>query len=135
MIYKAPPKAELEIKPERHKSNGAEWVAVRSGKMSKSMGNVVTPDAIVEKYGADCLRGYELFMAPMDGTLPWSENGLAGLQRFYQKLWDLVLFDGADRQAAGDAMALADARRQAVRVINRAVKRCTEDISQLRSIL
>ena len=132
LIYKAPPKAELEIKPERHKSNGAEWVVVRSGKMSKSMGNVVTPDAIVEKYGADCLRGYELFMAPMDGTLPWSENGLAGLQRFYQKLWDLVLFDGADRQAAGDAMALPDARRQAVRVINRAVKRCTEDISQLR---
>ena len=132
LIYTAPPKAELEIKPERFQSNGTEWVAVRSGKMSKSMGNVVTPDPVVETYGADCLRGYELFMAPMDGTLPWSENGLAGLQRFYQKLWDLVFLDGADRQASGDTVALPEARRQAIRVIHRAVKRCTDDISQLR---
>jgi len=132
LIYTAPPKAELEIKSERLRVDGAEWVEVRSGKMSKSMGNVVTPDAIVASYGADCLRGYELFMAPMDGTLPWSEKGLAGLQRFYHKLWDLILFDGGDRQSTGETVALSEARKRALQIINTAIKRCTEDIRQLR---
>ena len=82
LIYTARPKAELDLKSERISTNSSEWAAVRSGSMSKSMGNVVTPDAIVEKYGADSLRGYELFMAPMDGTLPWSENVSRGFCGF-----------------------------------------------------
>ncbi len=132
IIYTAPSKAELEIRPERSRVDGAEWAAVRSGKMSKSMGNVVTPDAIVARYGADCLRGYEMFMAPIDGTLPWSENGLAGLQRFYQRLWDLILYDGGDRRATNSQVPPPEALQRAVRSIHKAVKRCTEDVSRLR---
>lgn len=73
-----------------------------------------------------------MFMAPIEGTLPWSENGLAGLQRFYQRLWDLILYDGGDRRAANGQVPPSEAQRRAVRIIHKAVKRCTEDISRLR---
>ena len=132
LIYTARSKAELDLKSERISTNDAEWAAVRSGKMSKHMGNVVTPDAIVEKYGADSLRGYELFMAPMDGTLPWSENGLTGILRFYQRLWDLILFDGAERLTADEPVEIGEAGKRGVRIIHRAIRKCTDDLAQLR---
>ena len=73
-----------------------------------------------------------MFMAPIDGTLPWSENGLAGLQRFYQRLWDLILYDGGDRRATNSQVPPPEALQRAVRSIHKAVKRCTEDVSRLR---
>lgn len=59
-------------------------------KMSKSKGNVVTPDSMVVKYGADALRGYILFIAPFEGESIWDEQGCAGVYRFLNRVWDMV---------------------------------------------
>ncbi len=58
-------------------------------KMSKSRGNVVNPDEMVDAYGADSFRLYELFMGPFDQPIPWSTQGLVGMSRFLQRVWDL----------------------------------------------
>jgi len=62
-------------------------------KMSKSMFNVVTPDDIVEKYGADTLRMYEMFLGPLEQSKPWDTNGIDGVHRFLKKLWALIYKD------------------------------------------
>lgn len=58
-------------------------------KMSKSMFNVVNPDDIVETYGADTLRLYEMFLGPLEQSKPWDTNGIDGVNRFLKKLWNL----------------------------------------------
>ena len=58
-------------------------------KMSKSMYNVVNPDMIVEKYGADTLRLYEMFLGPINQSKPWDSNGIDGCFRFLRKTWNL----------------------------------------------
>ena len=58
-------------------------------KMSKSMFNVVNPDDIVERYGADTLRLYEMFLGPIEQSKPWDTNGIDGVNRFIKKLWNL----------------------------------------------
>ncbi|MBP6259900.1 MAG: leucine--tRNA ligase [Paludibacter sp.] len=63
-------------------------------KMSKSMYNVVNPDDIVEKYGADTLRLYEMFLGPLEQSKPWDTNGIDGVHRFLKKLWSLFFKDG-----------------------------------------
>ena len=62
-------------------------------KMSKSMFNVVNPDDIVEKYGADTLRLYEMFLGPLEQSKPWDTNGIDGVHRFLKKLWSLFFKD------------------------------------------
>ncbi len=131
LLYHAPPKAEFETRPEPEPEtgDGKEWIGIRSGKMSKSLGNVVTPDEMVDIYGTDCLRGYQLFMAPMDGTLVWNEDGLNGILRFYNRVWDLVTAPpSGDRRPP----PLEEARREARRLIHKAVKKCTTDLEELR---
>lgn len=63
-------------------------------KMSKSMFNVVNPDDIVEKYGADTLRLYEMFLGPLEQSKPWDTNGIDGVHRFLRRLWNLFVTDG-----------------------------------------
>ena len=62
--------------------------------MSKSMYNVVNPDDIVEKYGADTLRLYEMFLGPLEQSKPWDTNGIDGVHRFLKRLWSLFYKDG-----------------------------------------
>lgn len=131
LLYHAPPKAEFETKSGRIQENGKEWVGIRSGKMSKSLGNVVTPDEIVNVYGADCLRGYELFMAPMNGTLPWNENGLNGILRFYKRVWDLVTGKPVT-STKGKSLPLSERQAMVKTIIHKAVKKCTTDLEDLR---
>ncbi len=60
-------------------------------KMSKSKGNVINPDDIVEQYGADTLRLYEMFMGPLEASKPWSEDGLNGAYKFINRIWNLII--------------------------------------------
>ena len=65
-------------------------------KMSKSMFNVVNPDMIVEKYGADTLRLYEMFLGPVEQSKPWDTNGIDGCHRFLKKFWALYYGNSRD---------------------------------------
>ena len=98
-------------------------------RMSKSRGNVITPDEMVERYGADCLRLYELFMAPFEQDVDWSEQGINGQRRFLGRLWDMILHTAAPA-ANGDGTAVA--RRPAdldlARQLHKTIRRVTEDI-------
>jgi leucyl-tRNA synthetase len=71
-------------------------------KMSKSRGNVVNPDAVVEQYGADSMRLYEMFLGPLDKEAPWSTEGILGVHRFLQRVWRLVVEE--DDDGAGERL-------------------------------
>jgi leucyl-tRNA synthetase len=76
-------------------------------KMSKSRGNVVNPDAVVEQHGADSMRLYEMFLGPLDKEAPWSTEGIVGVHRFLQRVWRLVVEEDEDA-AVERTRALAD---------------------------
>ncbi len=80
--------------------NQGQLLALDGRRMSKSRGNVITPDRIVAKFGADALRVYELFMAPFDQDIAWSTEGMYGSRRFLNRVWSL--FSAAYRASAAD---------------------------------
>ena len=71
-------------------------VEARAHKMSKSRGNVISPDRVVEEYGADSLRLYEMFMGPLEAVKPWSMKGVEGVYRFLARSWRLIVDDRAE---------------------------------------
>ena len=91
-------------------------------KMSKSMYNVVNPDDIVEKYGADTLRLYEMFLGPLEQSKPWDTNGIDGVHRFLKKLWGL--FFKADACIVTDEAPTADE----LKVLHKTIKKIEWDI-------
>jgi len=93
-----------------------------SQKMSKSRGNVVNPDDVISKFGADAFRVYEMFMGPLEEVKPWQTSGLKGTKRFLDRVWNLYNRGVADR-AASDAL---------VRKLHKTVKKVTEDIERMR---
>ena len=92
-------------------------------KMSKSMFNVVNPDDIIEKYGADTLRMYEMFLGPLEQSKPWDTNGIDGCHRFIRKMWALY-FDREGNLAVSDEAASKDELKS----IHKLIKKVTEDI-------
>ena len=92
-------------------------------KMSKSMFNVVNPDDIIEKYGADTLRMYEMFLGPLEQSKPWDTNGIDGCHRFIRKMWALY-FDREGNLAVSDEQASKDELKS----IHKLIKKVTEDI-------
>ncbi|MBR5706651.1 MAG: leucine--tRNA ligase, partial [Bacteroidaceae bacterium] len=92
-------------------------------KMSKSMFNVVNPDDIIEKYGADTLRMYEMFLGPLEQSKPWDTNGIDGCHRFIRKMWALY-FDRDGKLAVSDEQASKDELKS----IHKLIKKVTEDI-------
>ena len=92
-------------------------------KMSKSMYNVVNPDNIVEKYGADTLRLYEMFLGPINQSKPWDSNGIDGCFRFLRKAWNLF-FDKDGNFAATDA----EPTKENLKTLHKLIKKVTEDI-------
>lgn len=96
-------------------------------KMSKSKGNVVNPDDVVEEYGADTLRLYEMFMGPLDAAVAWSEEGLEGSRKFLDRAWRLLIDD--DGQLRDRVTTYNDGNLDVV--YNQTVKKVTEDFEAL----
>ena len=91
-------------------------------KMSKSMYNVVNPDDIVDRYGADTLRLYEMFLGPVEASKPWDTNGIDGVNRFLKRLWTLFY--------KGDEMQLIDEKpsAEALKSVHKLIKKVSGDI-------
>ena len=92
-------------------------------KMSKSMFNVVNPDTIVENFGADTLRLYEMFLGPLEQSKPWDTNGIDGCHRFLRKVWN-IFFDRDDKLQLTDD----EPTRDELKAIHRLIKKVSEDI-------
>ena len=99
-------------------------------KMSKSKGNVVNPDDVVESYGADTLRLYEMFMGPLDASISWSEDGLAGANKFLERVWRLFINNDDDNTVREDFL-LDSNDGKLDKVYNETVKKVTEDFDAL----
>ena len=92
-------------------------------KMSKSMYNVVNPDMIVEKYGADTLRLYEMFLGPINQSKPWDSNGIDGCFRFLRKMWNLFYPQNGDW-----AVTDCEPSKENLKTLHKLIKKVSEDI-------
>jgi leucyl-tRNA synthetase len=100
-----------------------------NAKMSKSRGNVVNPDLVIDRYGADALRLYEMFLGPLEAMKPWSTKGVEGVTRFLDRVWRLVVEeDGSVSPAVVDAEPDA----ATARVMHQTVRKVTEDVEALK---
>jgi leucyl-tRNA synthetase len=98
-------------------------------KMSKSKWNVVSPDDMIDRYGADCLRLYEMFLGPLELSKPWNTNGITGTANFIRKLWRLMHKPLAEKEME---LSLSDepASKAEFKVLHRTIKKVKEDIER-----
>lgn len=94
-------------------------------KMSKSMFNVVNPDDIVNKYGADTLRMYEMFLGPLEQSKPWDTNGIEGVHRFLKKTWRLFFDEKGEFRMTDEAP-----NEQELKLLHKLIKKINQDIQQ-----
>ena len=95
-------------------------------KMSKSRGNVINPDDVVNQYGADSTRLYEMFMGPLEATKPWSMQGVEGVHRFLQRAWRMMI--NTETGSVLDCVKETDADEATLRLLHQTIKKVTEDI-------
>ena len=107
-------------------------VESRAYKMSKSRGNVVNPDAIVRDYGADALRLYEMFMGPLEATKPWSMAGVHGVRNFLDRVWRLVIDEGAETMQLHPSFSEEPATDEQRRVLHKTIEAVTRDTEGMR---
>jgi len=121
---------DVEKKGERFVMKGTEiTVDSKAHKMSKSRGNVINPDDVVERYGADSLRLYEMFMGPLEQVKPWSTKGVEGVNRFLNRTWRLF-FGDADEEKLN--ISEENPSSEQLKVLHEAIKKVTEDIENMR---
>jgi len=94
-------------------------------KMSKSRGNVINPDEVVEKYGADTLRMYEMFMGPFEEVKPWDTQGIIGVHRFLNRIWELT-------KKIKKEKIKKEKDQEILRELNRLIKKVSEDIENFK---
>lgn len=99
-------------------------------KMSKSKGNVVNPDDIIDSHGADTLRLYEMFMGPLDASIAWSTTGLDGARRFLDRVWRLLVDENTEDKSS--KIVNGEGSPELKRVYHQTVKKVTEDFEELR---
>ena len=100
-------------------------------KMSKSRGNVISPDEVIAEYGADAMRLYEMFIGPLDKDAPWSTEGIQGVRRFLERVWRTVL----DEETPGEPLrplAPGDGTPEQARLTARVIAGVTEDLEAMR---
>jgi leucyl-tRNA synthetase len=106
-------------------------VESRSFKMSKSRGNVINPDVVVEEYGADSLRLYEMFMGPLEATKPWSMSGVEGVSRFLARVWRMMTDEPADEVRLNPAVQEVTPTAEQLRLLHKTIEAVTRDIEGL----
>ncbi len=108
-----------------HKETGEELTEF-TAKMSKSLKNVVNPEDVISKYGADSMRLYEMFMGPLEANKPWNMNGVEGVFRFLQKSWRMII----DEETGNLNPAICDAPLDDAndRLLNKTIKKVGEDV-------
>jgi leucyl-tRNA synthetase len=118
--------------PEQVYEKDGQWFTIdgdlplnsRIEKMSKSRYNVVTPEYVVEEYGADSLRLYEAFMGPLEGSVIWQTDGMSGTRRFLERVWRVFETSIEDRTVKDS--------EETERLLHQTIKRVTEDLEKLR---
>jgi leucyl-tRNA synthetase len=95
-------------------------------KMSKSRGNVVNPDQVIEEYGADSMRLYEMFMGPLEAMKPWSMQGVQGVSRFLQKAWRTIVDEETGELA--QAVKEAELDEETIRLLHQTIRKVGSDI-------
>ncbi len=101
-------------------------------KMSKSRGNIVNPDDVIDQHGADALRCYEMFMGPLEQMKPWSMRGVEGVARFLARAWRLLMTENqAGEWQLSEKIKTADPNKAQQKVLHATVKKVTEDIESL----
>ncbi len=104
-------------------------VDAKAHKMSKSRGNVVNPDNIVEQYGADSMRLYEMFMGPLEQVKPWSTKDVDGVYRFLGRVWRLIIDE--DSGELNDSVIDEDPSKEQLKVLHECIQKVTGDIEDL----
>ncbi|MBV9617653.1 MAG: leucine--tRNA ligase [Verrucomicrobia bacterium] len=103
-----------------------------SQKMSKSRGNIVNPDDVIEEYGADAFRCYEMFMGPLEQMKPWSMRGVEGVSRFLARVWRLMMTENqAGKWQLSAALKGVDLTKAQQKILHATIKKVTEDIESL----
>lgn len=116
--------------PKQVEKRGEQWyvkgsdikVNTQVEKMSKSRYNVVNPDEVIEEYGADSMRLYEMFMGPIEAEKPWAADGINGVNRFLKRIWNIFETDGKIAENGDDALT---------KLMHKTVKGITEDMERL----
>jgi leucyl-tRNA synthetase len=94
-------------------------------KMSKSMYNVVNPDMVIERYGADTLRMYEMFLGPLEQSKPWDTNGIDGVHKFFRRLWRLYHDTNNNPQISDEPASIPE-----LKILHRTIKKIRDDIER-----
>jgi len=122
---------DVEKKGEKFVIKGTDIeVEARAYKMSKSRGNVINPDDVVDNYGADSLRLYEMFMGPLEQVKPWSTKGVEGVYRFLNRVWRLMI-----DEESGDLRSVvtrAEPDKIQLKILHETIKKVGGDISELK---
>src|SRR5206468_4117196 len=107
-------------------------VDARAYKMSKARGNVINPDDVVNEYGADSLRLYEMFMGRLEATKPWNMRGVEGVYRFLNRVWRLFIDDRAEEMKLLDSVQDVPPDRDTERKLHQTIQKVTEDLDGMR---
>lgn len=132
--------ATVKLSPDAVKKSGDSFVLAdrpeiriesRAYKMSKSRGNVINPDKVVEEYGADSLRLYEMFMGPLEQVKPWSMQGVEGVSRFLARVWRTITDEKSDDVRLNPAVQDVAPAEPQLRLLHKTIKAVTHDIESL----
>ena len=113
------------------KNNPKVKVDSRAHKMSKSRGNVINPDDIVQNYGADALRLYEMFMGPLEQSKPWSMQGVSGVKGFLDRAWRMIIDQHAEEICLHPGVSQETPSKEANKVLHKTIKAVTEDLEKM----
>jgi len=110
-----------------HKETGEELIEFPA-KMSKSLKNVVNPDEIIAKYGADSFRLYEMFMGPLEATKPWQTKGVEGLTRFLRRSWRMIIAEDGE---ICPEISSAELNKKQQRILHQTIKKVGDDLETM----